>query len=164
MSEKARRQLAVEQIFDRWSSPIYADIDPDELRLKDSSYVGNRRHADTEHAIRLGDLALLLAEAGVALGKQGRKLPQLVAFYRVLDYDGDGWITRTDFSIAVLESKVDSNNAKDGPQLPQSPVRGGPRRVNRLEARSHMSSRMRKGREATRPKSATKRSTEKQKE
>ena len=84
----------------------------------------------------------MLTEAGVALGKEGRKLPSLVALYRVLDYDGDGWITRADFQISVLEAEVDPTHANEGPKLPQSPVRGGPRRVQ-PRADLGVSSRMR---------------------
>ena len=151
-NRKAWLERAVDRLFDRWASPIYVEIDEAELRLRPQSYIGTRRHPDDERAIRLGDLALMLAEAGVALGKKGRKLPSLVALYRVLDYDGDGWITHSDFKISVLESKVDISQTNEGPTLPQSTVRGGPRRLHRRGGLG-LSSRTRKGHEAVRPRS-----------
>lgn len=149
-------EQAALRLFDKWATPIYADINLDELRLIDPNYIGNRRHADDECAVRLGDLALMLAHAGVALTRDEHGLPQLLALYHFLDFDGDGWITRGDFAISVLESVIDVDHPGHGPRLPQSSIRGGPHRrhaaAGKSTLRGHISRRARKGQEVKRSK------------
>jgi hypothetical protein len=99
------------------------------------------------------------AQVGMDLsgGVQARGLPQLLALYRFLDYDGDGWITHDDFVLAVTEATIDENSS-DGPRLPVSSVRGGPQRgygataANRITAmRARRSSLLDRGGEVRRP-------------
>ena len=61
----------------------------DRARLVKVSYVGSgNRHAEGEKAIRLADLAALLADVGVAMDRSERGLAQLLGFYHFLDVDG----------------------------------------------------------------------------
>ena len=144
------REEACVKLFERWATPIYSDVDPMEKRLIEHSYVGNRRHPDDTLAVRLSDLALLLSDAGVALGGEQhdassvssgeapeKGLPQLLALYHCLDYDGDGWITQADFSFAILQSTIDPAHPERGPLLPPSLKRGGSNRQHSQGPRAH---------------------------
>lgn len=140
LEPKTRQVRAATALFARWASPLYTDIDPNELRLLNPSYVGSRRHADDERVIRLADLSMMLSEATLPLPRGASGLPHLLALYHFLDYDGDGWITQEDFVTAVVESVIDPSSPKRGPCLPQATVRGGPHRTSplfRRHVRSH---------------------------
>ena len=149
LTVRARREKAIARLFDRWASPIYSDIDFDELRLIDPRYVGNRRHADDERAVRLSDLAMLIKDTGVSSDVEGKPvgLPLLLSLYHLLDFNGDGWITVDDLSICLLEAVVDPNDRTgSGPRLPRSLVRGGPRRrPGGSVVHGHVSRRVHKG-------------------
>jgi hypothetical protein len=128
LSERERHERAADAIFLEWSTPIYSDVDhPDERR-----YAGKRRHGDDETAIRLTDLALLLSKVDVALPKK-QGLAHLLALYHLLDRDGDGWITKGDFTITILEASTE--HPTQGPTLPQPRARGGARSRKGKEAK-----------------------------
>ena len=117
-----RREEAVEEMFNQWATPIF---DVEENRLRNQHFIGNRRHADDERAIRLGALSHLLSDAGVAIHRGDEGLPQLLAAYNMLDLDGDGWITWADFRIAILDLTVDpQGSGKQVPTLPEDKMRG----------------------------------------
>ena len=154
LTARARREQATARLFDRLASPIYLDIDPDELRLIDPSYRGNRRHSDDDRAVRLSDLAMLMKDAGIGsdAGAKPVGLPELLSLYHLLDFDGDGWITVDDLTICLLEAQIDpSDRGGSGPRLPRSLVRGGPRRQPAGSTlHSHLSRRVHRGSEPRR--------------
>ena len=93
-------------------------IEQEDARLVNVKYVGSgNQHAEHDTVARLADLAALLADAGVAMDRSERGLAQLLGLYHFLDVDGDGWITRSDFLVAVTRGIVDPAQPNDGPHL-----------------------------------------------
>ena len=69
----------------------------------------------------IADLACLLSSVGVSIDRDGKGLPQLIAFYQLLDVNGDGFISQEDFCVAVLEAVIDPEHPEQGPRLPSGP-------------------------------------------
>jgi hypothetical protein len=120
---RAKASAAV-SLFRRWATSIQRAGRTD-VRLLKASYVGNRHHGEDDLAVGIADLASLLASLGVCIDRDEHGLPQLVAFYQLLDVDGDGFITQDDFCVALLEAVVDPERPERGPSLPS----GGSRRA-----------------------------------
>ena len=131
-----RRAQAVSALYARWASPIFPESGfgasyfaaPTKL-FDHSPALRSRLHDSNATALRLSSLATLLAASGIAPDRGRRGLVQLLALYRFLDVDGDGWISERDLSLALLEVSFDAGAPEKGPRLPVTAGGRGGRRA-----------------------------------